>query len=327
MHAQHDIIKASDVSDKTKEIFGKELALLRKDLARLEQIIADLKLQHDDVQDKREEAAVIFYSAFRTMCARFELNVGKTKDPFLKGIVQVQKHALMLQGLLTESESILLSDDFRNTPGVQGCIDRLKEFVEKFEVQPIPTLPRAPGNRLVPRYKTISLRIPNFAKLVRDVRKVTDEDARCICSERKGIYGGMWRVRVYPCGKSDEAGNYVSVFIELWKGRKTPTPYFYRLVVLHATDCFRNLAKEHCSLFEELDSWGWNKGISLKTLLGDGQYIWPDDDSLRIEIGIRPESYRVLAQDCEEKCDKLHIKCANLQEEIEGFQYRKKLKE
>jgi hypothetical protein len=291
-------------------------------------VFGEIKSQSIRLQDKREEATVTFYSAVRALCTRFEQNVGKTKDPFFDALVEVQKKALVIQGLISEAESVLGNDDFKNAASVQGCVDRLNEYIEKFTLRPIPAIPRTPGNRLVPRYKTISLKIPNFPRVVEELRGVEDEDARCICSERKGIYGGMWRVRVYPCGKSEEAGNYASVFIELWKGRAAPTPYYYRLVVLHSTDYSRCLTKEHRSLFEELDSWGWNKGISLKTVLSggpDGQFLWPEDDSLRIEVGIRPESYRILAQDCAEKCESMDLKCAALKGEIDEIEFRKRI--
>jgi len=46
-----------------------------------------------------------------------------------------------------------------------------------------------------------------------------------------------------------------------------------------------------------MDSWGWNRVADLSAVNTD-EFLSGEDQTLRIELGIRPESYRVLYETC-----------------------------
>ena len=60
-----------------------------------------------------------------------------------------------------------------------------------------------------------------------------------------------------------------------------------------------NIIKEYNSEFKNNDSWGWNKVVSLDTILNQEAYLDPEG-SLILNFGIRAETYYQIYKDLQE---------------------------
>jgi hypothetical protein len=131
------------------------------------------------------------------------------------------------------------------------------------------------------------------------------------------MYDGIWRAKIYPCGNGNGLGTHLSVFLELLKHAKAPVQYAYRFAIFHASDPTKSVILDHCSQYHELDSRGWNKAVPLSALLGDPDFLCGDRSTLKFELSVRPESYKVLYEITASTYTALKPKHAQLRERIE----------
>jgi hypothetical protein len=160
----------------------------------------------------------------------------------------------------------------------------------------------------------MTIEIENFPAAVERSRGSSVEEARCIYSEKKKLYHGPWRAKIYPCGNANGLGTHLSLFLELLKGVKGPTQFAYRFAIFHANDPTKSVIRDHCSEYRELDSWGWNQAVALTELLGDPEFLFGERSTLRLEISLRPESYKVLYEITGAAYDAVKAKHAALRE-------------
>jgi hypothetical protein len=241
-----------------------------------------------------DDPTVVVSAAFREVRQRFEDSVAQSKAVCAQQLTELQKQASVVQNLVDESELLLTSDDYRTSSKIQAFLERLVSEIETLQSAPIPVSPAPIQNELLPPFETLTVEIDDFPRMVERFRGLSSDEPRFIYSEKRKLCGGIWRVKIYPCGNANGLGSFVSVFLELIKGVKDPVEYVYRFAVFHGKDPSKSVIRDYCSQYRELDSWGWNKAIALSDVLGDPDFLSGERSTLRFELSLRPESYKVL---------------------------------
>ena len=92
-----------------------------------------------------------------------------------------------------------------------------------------------------------------------------------IYSDPMIIDGISWRLKVYPNGNKPVIGNYLSVFVEMYKGWYDRSGFYeYRVELIHRENKSKMITREFISNFETSVSWGYNKFCRLDSLESEG---------------------------------------------------------
>jgi hypothetical protein len=252
-------------------------------------------------------------TAFREIRQRFEEAVEQAKSGCALQLTELQKQASLVQNLVDESELLLTNDDYHTIGKVHAFLGRLSEQIASLQSAHEPVLPGPVLNELFPPFEKMAIEIPDFPSVVERYRGLADEEPRFFYSEKCKLYGGVWRVKIYPNGNSLGLGTHLTAFFELLKGSCRPVDYVYRFTAFHARDPSKNVIRDSCSQYRELDSWGWNRAISLEDVLTDPDFLFGDRATLRCELSVRPESYKVLYDLTSASYEALKVKSAALQ--------------
>ena len=87
---------------------------------------------------------------------------------------------------------------------------------------------------------------------------------------------------MYPNGNGAVRGNYLSVFVEMYKGWSNfKGSYEYKIELLGRRDRNKVVSRNFISDFETSVSWGYNRFIKLELLEKEG-YWDPDEDVVNI---------------------------------------------
>lgn len=187
-------------------------------------------------------------------------------------------------------------------------LDKIKSVLNSENNQPVNQPSPNFINELVPPFQFINFKINDIKKYQLEFKKCKIDDERAIYSQIFDVYGGKWRIKVYPNGNASGLNTHVSVYIELTKGF-TSSSFVYKIEIESHNPNYSNITKQHTSTFEKVDSWGWNKLIPLETVY-DG-YI-DDNNDISFNIGLRPKSYLVASRNSQEEYERITTKCKTL---------------
>jgi hypothetical protein len=297
-----------------------ELELLRSSLAKIDSALEAIRMETESDQRASDEAVSMIFQAFRGVKLRFDDAVVRSRSVYARQLIELQKQASIIQNVVDEAELLLSNEDFRAAAQVQQLIEKVADQIGNIEIAELPEQPPPVQNELLPPFETINICLEDFPALVERYRPLKKEELRFIHSDRQEMYGGLWRAKIYPCGNDHGFGTHLSIFLELVKGSKEPKDYTYRLAIIHNSDPARNVVREFSSHYRELDSWGWNKAIAIEELLGDLQILFGERLALKLELSVRPESYRVLFGLFNASYEKVKSKYDTLQKSIEQGQ-------
>ena len=289
-HSGHEIAKVSEFDTPYSELRD-ELKQLKSALGSIDAAMAASEAQQGALNEHAEEVTILIYTVYSKVKDQFEKAVYEARQPYAIAIDELEKQALTIADLADEAEKILNSDDCRDAAYAQAFLERLKAQVEAMTVKEIPIPSGVPDNGLLPRMKFVTFEIPNFPAKVQKFRRMRDEDTRFIYSNHMKFFGGIWRAKIYPNGNGNGLHTHVSIFFELLEARTPVAPYVYRIVIKAREG--RDIVREFVSPFKQMDSWGWCKAAPHDLVLTDS-YLFGESRTLKIEIGLRPESYRVM---------------------------------
>ncbi|KAH0791247.1 MATH domain containing protein [Histomonas meleagridis] len=217
-----------------------------------------------------------------------------------------------IQLAIEEAELILTNNDQKSAIAGEEFLQKMDKTLDDYK----PVIVGPPStewtNELVPPFKKLKFKIPNFKQYHDMFKKCKNEDVRYLYSPNAKLYGAVWRAKIYPNGNSNGLQTHLSVYIELIKGISSSS-FVYRVEIESKKPNYEKVVKQYVSTFEEMDSWGWNKVIPLETLF-DG-YI-DENGSVSFEISLRPESYLVCARRSAEELEKVKEKCKKLKQEL-----------
>lgn len=136
----------------------------------------------------------------------------------------------------------------------------------------------------LPDYISGVLHISQFRRAIHEKQYVYSEP---ICRN-----GCMWRLKVYLNGTGVAKGEYLSVFLELSSTLlKEPSEYQYKIeLVRHANPEAPPVEREFSSVFEQGESWGYNRFTLLEHVLKEENEFLGEDESLQFRFHVRPPS-------------------------------------
>ena len=320
-HPNHDIVKISELKNEIKREEKRDIKkemknMLENDLRELnkldKQITKKLKLlnkQNQTLQITKEDIKYQSHGTFRVLQEHLENQYKQKQLKYKETTYALEKEMDKFQTLLEEGELILTSDDPKIVPAAQNYIQKLKNFSEEVKPQSIEPPLLKWNNELVPPFQTMEVRIDDFKKHVEEFKGMKESDNRFLYSESKTMFGGVWRAKIYPNGNQCAINTHLSVYIELLKGVNPPAEFYYQVEIMPANKHQQAISKHYTSVFEPMDSWGWNKMAPLDVLYKG--YI-DSNDTVTLMISLRPESYMVYAQQTKREYEILRNKYKKL---------------
>lgn len=303
-HSGHEIAKISEANMPTQQLH-EELKLLKESLKSIDAAMSASEVQKSGLAEHAEDVTLLIYTLCNKMGEAFERALNDARQPYAIAMDELEKQALTIADLAEEAETVLNSDDCRSAAYAQAFLERLQAQVDAMTVKEIQIPGAVPENCLLPRMKFVSFEIPNFPGEVEKFRRMKEDDTRFIYSNQMKFFGGEWRAKIYPNGNGNGLNTHVSIFFELLEARIPVAPYVYRIVIKAREG--RDIVREFTSPFKQMDSWGWCKAASHAMVLSDS-YLFGENQALKIEIGLRPESYRVLYDICKDTYERINKK-------------------
>ncbi|KAH0790809.1 B-box zinc finger family protein [Histomonas meleagridis] len=245
------------------------------------------------ISSEKNSILIELHSKFREIQSKLEKKVKEADANLIQQINILKQKEEKAISLATQCEAILDSSN----PQILKQASSIQKEIDEFHSD-LPTSDQAiqiPDiqNELVPPFQMVRIEIPNFWK--EQVKFSNSNDSQFLYSEKRLICGNKWRAKIYPNGNLSGRGTHLSVFVELVRGYKIPSKYYYRLEIESQKPHVNNLVRQYSSIFEYEDSWGWNKAASLETIYQNG-YL-SQDGKLSLLLGIRPESYYQMYRD------------------------------
>jgi hypothetical protein len=216
------------------------------------------------------------HSAFKGMVERVTAPFVASEDAVRSSMRRLATIATSAGTCVADAEAWLPSADAdaaANALLAAGrAIDAVGGDVSALEVAV--ALPKCPGE-LVPPFEFFET-------------EVADVATRFVYSPKFRSYGARWRMKVYPAGNSHGTNTHISAFVELLEGIAEPVSFTYQLELGFGGSRTPPLVRVYTSVFELMDSWGWNKLLPLAEV---PKFVG-DDGALKMRLGIRPETYR-----------------------------------
>jgi hypothetical protein len=316
-HTGHSVIRASEHLQHVRANLRHENELLQSSLSTLDEALERIRTDAQDSISFADDPTIVISAVFQDFRQRFEDAVVKHKEIYVSQLTELQKQASIVQNLVDEAELLLTNEDYRTAIKIQTFLGKLGEQIEILKGAEIPVSPGFVQNELLPPFEVMPIEIHDFPAVVERFRTIGSEGVRFIYTEKKKMYGGIWRAKIYPCGNANGLGTHLSVFLELLKGVKEPIEFVYRFALFHCKDSSKSVIRDYCSQYRELDSWGWNKAIGLIDILNDSNFLFGEGKVLRFELAIRPESYKVLYELTSSSYVRMKQKYCVLQDKVE----------
>jgi hypothetical protein len=315
-HAGHAVVRVSELIQSAREDLRREIELLRTSLATIDDALEHIRLDAQTSIYLTGDPTGMIYVAFQESRERFENAVAESKAAYTVQLTELQKQASAVQNLVDESELLLTNDDYRTSKKIQTFLERMSGQARSLQEAALPPAPPPIQNEVIPPFETMTIEIQDFPAAVERAAALSSDGPQFIYSETRKLYNGIWRAKIYPAGDGDGLGTHLSVFLELWKSIKVPAQFVYRFAIFHASDPTKSVILDHSSQYHELDSGGWSRAVSLAVLLGDPDFLSGERSTLRFELSVRPESYKVLYEVTASVYDAIKAKHRTLREEI-----------
>ncbi|KAK8853904.1 hypothetical protein M9Y10_016449 [Tritrichomonas musculus] len=294
-HKFHENHNIADIKLKLQ----KDISLLNTAIDSIETKSNSLLQINSKLEKSKNSLLLELHAIFKEMYSSFESKKRASIQPFIDRIKelnelkeQVSESLHLVNRLIaTQHPNIIIE-----TPKI---LDEALNLEKKYQ-QMKPISPQLNvSNDISPQYQFFQVKITKFKETQRRFSQLGEEETKFILFEKKTINGNKWRAKVYPNGNNNAEGSFLSVFMELTRGNKTPSNYFYRVEVQSHDPSKPNIIKEYNSEFKNNDSWGWNKVVSLDTILNQEAYLDPEG-SLILNFGIRAETYYQIYKDLQE---------------------------
>ena len=189
-----------------------------------------------------------------------------------------------IQEITNTCELILKSNDSQIISAACSISNKISEIVKDAKNEQEDTLPTLPKNiftnELIPPFSGFTIVIPKF------LESYKSKNFQTIYSPSVDMYHGKWRTKILLSEKENITN--LSIFIEFLNGIGGPLLIEYKVQINHPT---KNevLTKTFKSEFNVMDSWGWLKFAPMDTIINGG--FVKDDDTLSLDIKLRPASY------------------------------------
>lgn len=314
-HSGHNIVKLTEVSN-TKETLKKEMIELQQTMDAIPTSWENFEIQLKNQKKLENDIRLIGYGLFKQIHSKFEADFHETQRPFTAAAEELRKQALVVAHMVEEAEEILTSKDGSCASQAQDFLEKMEAQIASMKAKELPlTFPELPPNQLVPQMEIMTYEIPNFPETLRKYKTLSKDEPSFIYTNEMKLFGGIWRIKIYPNGFGKGLNRYISVFVELLKAPHSSEEkicYFYTLTIKQTNG--RDIVREYSSVFQQLDSWGWGCAAD-HDILTDPEFLHGENQSLCMEIGLRPESYKQTYLLYKTAYDKLNAKIADLQKE------------
>jgi hypothetical protein len=281
-HRNHDIQKVSAMIDSIKLMLNAKLLLLDKIGAQIGEKANEIWELGSSLSGLKDDSLLKTYEVFQDLQTKYESTVAKREKELRARKRMAELRGKTLERLEGDRQSALDGGDI-------GILFRAEEFCDEVReitgavTDGMPIIPDTPvENELVPEYECLTIAFKNFRSI---------KDIHPLISDPLDIDGNRWKLKLFPFGHGDQKGAYAAVFIELIEGYKEPAMVHYR-VEIEGCESPTNLVREFTAVTAVGQSWGWKK-FHLTSSLQSPKYV-DDNGTLRMIIGIRPESYYIL---------------------------------
>jgi hypothetical protein len=247
------------------------------------------------LKDDRDRKLMEMHQTLRGILERVKIPF-KDEENRLSGCMkQLRSIASGAERCICESEEVMLNEECETESGSESAAPMLLAIVQSIDdvQKDLDHLdicdPRIPifVNEMIPPFEYYKMTVEGFLDLSMEMRNAQKDEKRYIYSDKIRLYGAGWRLKLYPSGNSNGLDTHVSIFIEAQDGIKDEVSIVYQIELFNANHPESSLTRSYTSTFELMDSWGWNKLVSLNDIC---QYV-RSDGTLILQLGLRPETY------------------------------------
>eukprot|EP00771_Trimastix_marina_P003035 gnl/Trimastix_PCT/4217.p1 GENE.gnl/Trimastix_PCT/4217~~gnl/Trimastix_PCT/4217.p1 ORF type:complete len:535 (+),score=120.31 gnl/Trimastix_PCT/4217:93-1607(+) len=286
-HKGHAFERLSAVYEQHVAGLGEEVERVEAHLQGVEDLVAGVKANIDGLvktQQERENAVKVtaetavqrLHEQLREKCQ--SLNEQKhLMSEDAQGIRRTLREIQMQ--IHSAPQSVLI----RHSSGLK---ERLRTVQSKSlsEYLRAPVDPIFDDTEIFPPFHSSTFIIHGFPAL-RD-----SPDSEILYSDPMNAFAGVsWRLKVYPNGNGVARGLYLSVFLEMVKGRPEQLKYEYQIELVNVRHPGRSISRSFSSDFEVNECWGYNRFAPLGALEKNGFY--GPDLSLHLRFLVRSPSY------------------------------------
>lgn len=288
-HVNHKILKIGELQDnpifdKANQQAADAIKILQPLYSNIVRSIKKYKSIKAKIESTYDDAMICMHDSFD----KIQRHVLKAKEVYDNKIIEnVNKNENLMrtiQQITNDSEEVLTSSDSQISSVSFSICKRISNIIKEVENETDTEIPELPKNiftnELVPPFSGFTIVIPKF------VETYKSNDFKTIYSPSVDMYHGKWRTKIQLSEKDDST--YLSIFLEFLSGIGSPIVMEYKVQISHPTKN-EYLSKSFKSEFNVMDSWGWMKFAQIDTIINDG--FVKDDDSLSLEIKLRPSSY------------------------------------
>lgn len=297
LHENHDIKKFEDMIKDMKKQLQKELNKLIKIMKMISDRSNDIINEEENLRLQKNSILINLETKFKEIIDKLEMKVKDENKLIENQINTLKKQNEKIMEYISLCKETLSSNDPQILMKSSIIKKEIEDFFNNMENVDFKISSIDIQNDLIPPFQMVRIEIPNFKKEQQKFSQIGKNKSDCnfLYSDKKLIYGNKWRVKIYPNGNLGGEGTHLSIFIELVRGCQNSKTYFYRIEIESQVPNEQNIAKQFSSIFENGDTWGWNKAVSLDAIYKNG-YI-RKDGTLSILFGIRPESYYQMYMD------------------------------
>ena len=314
-HQGHHINKTADIINELKEKMKIDIQNIQPVIDSIEANAHSILNFQSKLNQTKNSFLLELHTIFREMLAKVEGNKSKAKQPFEERIHELTDLKNQVITMLNGLEQVLQSDHSgkEKLNIIQDKVAYFQDQFQKIESSPIPQSYMV-ENEILPPYQYAKIEIPDFKKTQERFALLGDNDQRYMFSTHRLISGNKWRVKIYPNGNQTGVNTHLSIYVELLRGYKEKSSYFYRIEIESHHPKKKNIVKEFLSPFELNDSWGWNKVAPLQTIYEPG-YL-SEDGTLTVLLGIRAETYYQTYRDLQYSVQYMKTKIKNLSKNV-----------
>ncbi|KAK8837670.1 hypothetical protein M9Y10_036205 [Tritrichomonas musculus] len=317
-HDNHKIIKTSEIENQPREDLEEYLKCLKSFSDQLDEQFKYLQKQKNSINSKKFNTIFQSNNSFESLKREIELSYQEKQQNYKVITDSLEEKMMKFQTILEESELILTSDDPKMVPAAQNNIEKIKQIDEEL----IRIDPKPPAldfqNKLSPPFESFYFKIPLFKNCLANIKKLTTENDH-IFSEENTLFKCTWRAKIFPNGTQAGKGTHLAVYVELLKGEQIPPSFSYQVEIVSTNDNYPNINRRYTSVFHPMDSWGWNKIITIDKLLAG--YL-DKDGSLSLKFGIAPSSYKFYIQNKKDEYTKISKEWKQLKKNVEEIKQK-----
>lgn len=288
-HKGHNFERLSSIYQVHYDLITQELVLLKDRIEELTDTLAEIDLKVKIVEKKALEHKGKLNLALDSMQERLDFQLQESLQGLYDIKEQVYEEISSLEQILEKVEKKNSREsEISVIKSSAGLLKEIKDASEKpckeFEIL----------NLMPEFYSELAPEYIGSIFIVQDYKKLKSEK-EIIFSEHLCVNTTVWRLKIYPNGNGAARGNYISIFLELVKGRHESIKYEYKIEMINHSNPDMDLSREFMSDFEEGECWGYNRFFRLDLLEEEG-YI-NDLGCLVLKYYVRPFGYIQLVQD------------------------------